>query len=202
MKRIIVAVTGASGFIYADNLLRHLAGKTGCMVDLIISEAGKQVMIHEGFGMPDKPEKIDFSFICSEYGFSEGRLRLLDNGDFNVDIASGSSEAEAMVVVPCTMNTLAGISAGFADNLIKRSADVMLKEKRTLVIVPRETPLSITHLENMLRLAKAGCVVLPAMPGFYHGPSGTEGVADFISGKIFSMLGMGNIINGPWKERE
>jgi len=128
------------------------------------------------------------------------RLRVFGREDWFAPVASGSNPADAMVICPCTMGSLAAIACGLADNLIERAADVMLKERRPLILVPRETPLSVIHLENMLRLARAGAVILPANPGFYHQPSTIEGLVDFVVGRVLDQLRIAHRLLPRWGE--
>jgi len=186
MNEIIVAITGASGVAYAARLLAVLAERS-VHVHLLVTEPGALVLERElGIGLdlraPDLSPLIDPSA-----GVTYHR-----HDDIGAPIASGSSSAEAMVVVPCSMDALGAMAAGLSRNLSERAAAVMLKEGRPLIVVPRETPLSTIHLENMLRLARAGACVLPAMPGFYHGPERVEDVVDFVVGKILNRLGIEN----------
>jgi len=182
-KTLIVAVTGASGALYAKLLLRHL-WEQGVPVHLIPSGAGKLVYQLE-VGTPleeDLPPTV----------------RCFDNKDFSAPPASGSVSYHGMVIVPCTMGTLAAVANGLSLNLIHRAADVCLKERRPLVVVPRETPLNRVHLANMLRLAEAGGIILPAMPGFYHHPRSLEDVGRFIVARILDQLGFPQDLVPPW----
>ena len=179
----IVAVTGATGAVYADRLMEVLPGR--CL--LIITEHGKQVveMELEG-GLKHLLSKAD---------------KALDNNDLAANISSGSGQARQMVIVPCSMNTLSKIACGIADNLVTRAASVCLKEGWKLIIVPREAPLSLIHIENMARLKRAGAVILPASPGFYSRPKSIEDLVDFVVGKILQALGFekeANRIIKPW----
>lgn len=178
--RTIVAVTGASGVVYAHTLLRHLRGD----VDLIISQDAEPV-IREELGIdPDSFRKLaGTSYAADELGAPP---------------ASGSHRFDAMVIVPCSGTTLAKIAHGIADNLVTRAAAVCLKERRKLVVVPRETPLSTVALENLLKIAQAGAVVLPAMPGFYHRPQGVQDLVDFVVARILDQLGVEHTIAARW----
>ncbi len=181
--RYVVGVTGASGAQYAYALLRALEGHD---VDLVISEDAKKVIAHE----LDVPVK----------GFEKLASATYANDDTTAPPSSGSYRIDAMVVVPCSMGTLGKIAWGISDNLITRAAAVCLKERRKLVLVPRETPLAATHLENMHRLSNQGAVILPAMPGFYHGPKTVEDLVNFVVGKVLDQLGIEHRLFKRWGE--
>jgi 4-hydroxy-3-polyprenylbenzoate decarboxylase len=134
------------------------------------------------------------------YSAKRGQLRVFGREDWFAPVASGSNPPDAMVVCPCTVGTLAAIAAGLSDTLIERAADVMLKEGRKLILVPRETPFSALHLENMLKLARSGAVILPANPGFYHRPKGVEDLVDFIVARILDQLGVQHELMRRWGE--
>jgi len=173
--RLVVAVTGASGVVYGKRLLEVLYEKK-IETHLIISKAAEKVIKHE-LGVSRK----DFEKLAT---------RVYDVDDLTGPLMSGSYRTDGMVIVPCTMKTLSGIVNGFADNLILRAADVALKEKRRLVIVPRETPLSVVHLRNMLEAAELGVFMVPAMPAFYHKPKKVDDLVDFIVGRVLACLGI------------
>lgn len=181
--RYVVGVTGASGVQYAYALLRALEGHD---VDLVISEDAKKVIAHE----LDVPVK----------GFEKLASATYANDDTTAAPSSGSYRIDAMVVVPCSMGTLGKIAWGISDNLITRAAAVCLKERRKLVLVPRETPLAGTHLENMHRLSNQGAVILPAMPGFYHEPKTIEDLVNFVVGKVLDQLGIEHRLFKRWGE--
>ena len=181
--RVVVGVTGASGVQYAYALLRNLEGHD---VDLVISDDARKVIAAE----TDLGAKAFGKLAANTYG----------NDDTTAPPASGSYRFDAMVVIPCSMGTLGKIAWGISDNLISRAAAVCMKERRTLILVPRETPLAATHLENMLRLANQGVVVLPAMPGFYHGPKSVDDLVDFIVGKVLDQLGIEHRLFKRWGE--
>ncbi len=175
MKRILVGVTGASGSLYALSLLKELKA-AGVSAHLVATSCGKKVVEHE----------LGLSF--SE--FSSLAERTFEEDDFFAPPASGSSDYDAMVVIPCSMGTLSAVARGSARNLLQRAADVMLKERRPLVLVVRETPLSSIHLRNMLELTEAGAVIYPAMPAFYNNPASLEDlVADFVK-RLVKFLGI------------
>ncbi|MDD3311478.1 UbiX family flavin prenyltransferase [Pseudodesulfovibrio sp.] len=185
-KRIILAVTGASGAIYALSLARALSRCDGVELHLIVSDAARKVMALE----------TDFS--------GDALAALADAvhpiGDIAAPPASGSWRHHGMIVCPCSMATLSAIATGRGDNLIHRAADVALKERRRLVLVPRETPLSSIHLRNMLAADRAGAVILPACPGFYHHPDDIGDLADQLAGKILDQLDIPHDLFARWGE--
>ena len=200
-KRLIVAVTGASGALYAVRLLK--AGlESGHDIDLVVSDYGKRLLIEE---CELNLKTAEFgTWLDERYGPAKrtGRLTLHREQDLDASIASGSQRWHAMIVIPCSMKTLAGIAAGFAANLVERAADVTLKERRPLVLVPRETPLNLIHLENLMRVARAGATIVPAMPGFYQKPQSMEDLADFIVGRVFSVLDIPHRLFPAWKSSD
>lgn len=186
MRRYIVAITGASGVLYGINLVRTLLEK-GFEVHLVISQPGCLVIEQElGWVLGDAPE------LCLHKYFPQGTLYLYNNADIAARLASGSFITDGMVIVPCTMSTLSSVAHGFSNNLIERAADVMLKEQRRLVLVPRETPLSAIHLRNMLCLADMGVAIVPAMPAFYHQPKSIDELVSFMVGKILDVMKIEN----------
>ena len=197
MKRITLALTGASGMAYGLRLLECLL-RAGCQVDLLISQAARIVAKQElDLQLPIGNAEVA-AFFDARYGEYGGRLTAYGKEEWFAPAASGSNPAAAMVVCPCTMGTLAAVAQGLADNLIERAADVMLKEKRPLILVPRETPFSLIHLRNMTALAEAGATILPANPGFYHRPGNVEQVVDFIVARILDHLGVAHELMQPW----
>lgn len=197
-RSIAVAITGASGAVYATRTLAALLER-GCHVELVVSDYGKRLLRDE-LGDGAAIDKLR-EFLTSMYGpgVGNGSFTSYSNKDLGAKIASGSQDCEAMVVVPCSMKTLAGIAHGLSRNLIERAADVMLKERRTLVLVPRETPMSLPQLRNMVLCAEAGAMVLPAMPAFYQMPKTLDDLADFMAGKILGALGLPHELYPPWK---
>lgn len=197
--RILVAVTGASGALYAERLVDVLR-RSVPRVYLVFSETAEKVVRHEL-----KPRESGFSLVKAAAGLvaEEDRavIRLLKNDDFFAPVASGSSAPTAMVVLPCSMGSLARIAQGISSNLIERSADVCLKQKRPLILCPRETPLSAIHLRNMLALAELGVQLVPAMPAFYQHPKSIEDLADFQAGRVLEALGLGHDLYTPWNQR-
>lgn len=197
-RSIAVAITGASGAVYATRTLAALLER-GCHVELVVSDYGKRLLRDE-LGDRAAIDKLQ-EFLTSMYGpgVGNGSFTSYSNRDLGAKIASGSQDCEAMVVVPCSMKTLAGIAHGLSRNLIERAADVMLKERRTLVLVPRETPMSLPQLRNMVLCAEAGAMVLPAMPAFYQMPKTLDDLADFMAGKILGALGLPHELYPSWK---
>ncbi len=180
--KVVVAITGASGVVYGLRLvevLKELGIETHC----VVSKIAKRLIEHE------------------VGGYDLSGMTVYSEDELEAPPSSGSALFDAMVVIPCSMKTLASIASGMASNLITRSADVMIKEGRRLVLVPRETPLSPIHLENMLRLSRAGVTILPAMPAFYQKPKGLDDMVDFIVGKTLDSLGIKNDLYQRWGER-
>jgi 4-hydroxy-3-polyprenylbenzoate decarboxylase len=194
-----VGITGASGAAYATRTLASLLSR-GYHVELVITEFGRRLILDE-LGEQTNPDQL-MSFLTERYGseVSRGELKVWSNKDLGAGIASGSHRCDGMVIVPCSMKTLAGVAHGLSRSLVERAADVMLKEKRPLVIVPRETPMSLPQLRNMVLCAEAGATVLPAMPAFYQGPKTLDDLADFIAGKSLGALGLEQDLYQPWKE--
>ena len=197
-RSIAIAVTGASGAVYATRTIAALLER-GCHLELVISEYGRRLLRDE-LGETAAVDKLT-EYLVSKYGESvrNGTYALYSNRDLGAKIASGSQGCEAMVVVPCSMKTLAGIAHGLSRNLVERAADVMLKERRPLVIVPRETPMSLPQLKNMVLCAEAGAMIMPAMPAFYQMPKTLDDIADFMAGKILSSLGFSHELYPSWK---
>ncbi|TLM67685.1 MAG: UbiX family flavin prenyltransferase [Deltaproteobacteria bacterium] len=195
MKHVLVAMTGASGSIYGLRLIEALL-RAECRVSLLLSEPGRQVLNHE-CGLNWSADRVAREQqVCAH--FRAERIAVLDNADLFAAVASGSNPADAMVICPCSMGTAGRVAAGLSETLLERAADVMLKERRPLLLVPRETPLSVIHLDNLLRLARAGAVVIPAMPAFYHGPRSLDDLVDFVVGKILDQLGVGHELFKRW----
>ncbi|MGH9374005.1 MAG: UbiX family flavin prenyltransferase [Vicinamibacterales bacterium] len=196
-RSIAVAVTGASGAIYATRTMAALLER-GCHLELIVSDYGRRLLRDE-LGDAGAIDRL-FEFLEAKYGnrVRSGTYTVHSNKDLGAKIASGSQDCEAMVVVPCSMKTLAGIAHGLSRSLVERAADVMLKERRTLVIVPRETPMSLPQLRNMVLCAEAGAMMMPAMPAFYQMPRTLDDLADFMAGKILSALGFSHELYARW----
>jgi 4-hydroxy-3-polyprenylbenzoate decarboxylase len=194
---VTLALTGASGMPYGIRLLECLLA-SGARVYLLYSQAAQIVARQEmDLALPGRAREAE-AFFSERFGAAAGQLRAFGREEWFAPVASGSNPADAMVVCPCTMGTLAAVAQGLADNLIERAADVMLKERRPLILVPRETPLSAIHLENMLRLARAGAVVLPANPGFYHRPASVEAIVDFVVARVLDQLRIAHQLMQRW----
>ena len=196
-KTITLALTGASGMSYGIRLLECLLAAEA-QVYLLYSQAAQVVAKQElDFTLPGRTAEAEALF-SARFKAQPGQLRVFGREEWFAPVASGSNAADAMVVCPCTIGTLAAIAAGMSDNLIERAADVMLKEQRKLVLVPRETPFSAIHLEAMLKLAHAGAVILPANPGFYHRPQSVAAVVDFIVARVLDQLGIEQELMTRW----
>jgi len=197
-RSFTVAITGASGALYAVRTMAALLER-GCHLELVVSDYGRRLLRDE-LGETAAVDRLA-DYLVSKYGSDvrKGSTSLYSNKDLGAKIASGSQGCEGMVVVPCSMKTLAGIAHGLSRNLVERAADVMLKERRPLVIVPRETPMSLPQLKNMVLCAEAGAMVMPAMPAFYQMPQTLDDVADFMAGKILSALGFEHQLYPAWK---
>ncbi|HEX5131355.1 MAG TPA: flavin prenyltransferase UbiX [Candidatus Krumholzibacteria bacterium] len=194
-----VGITGGSGAPYALRLLNALV-TAGHDVHVVVSHAGEKVMqlesgIRLGKTLRDKQTALERA---TEASGAPGTLRLFDPMNLAAPISSGSFRCEGMVIVPCSTGTLGRIAAGISSSLIERAADVALKERRRLVLVPRETPLSDIHLRNMLTLRQAGADILPAMPAFYHRPKTIADMVDMIVGRILDRLGVDNSLFYRW----
>jgi flavin prenyltransferase len=197
---IAVALTGASGMPYGLRLVECLISG-GSRVYLLYSQAA-HVVAKQELDLVIPPRAPDAERMFSERFHAEpGQLRVFAREDWFAPVASGSNPADGMVICPCSMGTVAAVAAGLSDSLIERAADVMLKEGRKLVLVPREAPFSILHLENMLALARAGAVILPANPAFYHHPKSVEDLVDFIVARVLDQLGISQELMKRWGEK-
>jgi flavin prenyltransferase len=196
-KSVALAITGASGALYAVRTLAELLAQ-GLNVELVVSDYGRRLLRDE-LGEDATIEKL-LPYLSNKYGAAvkDGSLVVHSNRDLGATIASGSHHCSAMAIVPCSMKTLAGVAHGLSRNLVERAADVMLKEHRRLVIVPRETPMSLPALKNMVLCAEAGALIVPAMPAFYQLPKSLEDLADFMAGKIVSALGFEHSLYPEW----
>lgn len=200
-KTIAVAFTGASGMPYGLRLVECLIA-AGVRVWLVYSQAAQIVAKQElDLVLPAQPREVQ-RLLARRCGAQEGQLAVFGRDDWNAPLASGSNPPDAYVICPCTMGTLAKVAAGAADDLVCRAADVVLKEGRKLVLVPRETPFSALHLENMLRLARAGAIVLPPNPGFYHRPQSVAALVDFVVARILDQVGVAHALVPRWGEPE
>lgn len=190
MKTFIVVITGASGSVYGLRLTEQLVS-SGMSVTLMATKAGREIMAFEtGFAMPEAAggaAEAVARFLEMPAG---GSLRVVSPDDMFDAVASGSARTDGMVVCPASMGFCGSVAAGLVGNLAERAADVMLKERRPLVFVPRETPFSLVHLRNLTVLAEAGAVIVPASPGFYHRPDSLDDVVDFVVGKVLDQLGI------------
>jgi len=192
-----IAITGASGAPYSMRVLESLI-KGGHHVYLTITGDGLHILNDET-GLMLKGSETDIQFVLEKHlAAKEGQLRYFDEDNMHAPIASGSAKVDGMVVIPCSMKALSSIANGFASNLIERAADVTIKEKRKLIIVPRETPLSTIHLRNLLALSETGCHIIPAMPAFYHHPRKLQDIIDFIAGRVLDALGLENDLSPRW----
>lgn len=193
--RWVVGITGASGSVYGIRLIEALLDQR-IEVHLVISDAGWRVLKEEAdWNAARRPEALAAAFGSA---VSEGRLVYHPAADIGASIASGSFRTEGMVVIPCSMGTLAAIAGGTSDNLLARAADVMLKEGRKLLLVPRETPLHAIHLENMLKLARLGVRIVPAMPAFYYRPATMFDMINFMVGKVLDNMGLDHDLYRRW----
>ena len=197
-RRIAVAVTGASGAIYAARTIAALLA-LGCDLELVFSDYGKRLLLDE-LGPDAKVDRLR-DLLMTRYGdeVTRGTFVVHSNRDLGATLASGSHRCDAMVIVPCSMKTLAGVALGLSRSLVERAADVMLKEQLRLILVPRETPMSLPALRHMVACAEAGAMILPAMPAFYQQPRTIDDLADFIAGKILNALGFEQELFPPWK---
>ncbi len=196
-QAIAIAITGASGAIYATRTVAALLER-GVHVELIVSDYGRRLLRDE-LGEQASIDRF-MPFLIDKYGLgvSAGTMTIHSNRDLGATVASGSHGCSGMAIVPCSMKTLAAVAHGLSRSLAERAADVMLKEQRRLVIVPRETPMSLPQLKNMVLCAEAGAMILPAMPAFYQLPKTLDDLADFMAGKILSALGFEHELYPPW----
>jgi len=196
-RRIAVGVTGASGAIYAVRTMAALL-ESGCHLQIVFSDYGRRLLMDE-LGPEARPDRL-VDLLVERYGepVRRGSFELHSNKDLGASLASGSHRCESLVIVPCSMKTMAGVAHALSRSLIERAADVMLKERRRLVLVPRETPMSLPELRNMVLCAEAGAMVLPAMPAFYQQPKTIDDLAAFIAGKILNALGFEQRLFTPW----
>jgi flavin prenyltransferase len=200
-ETIALAWTGASGMPYGLRLLQCLLAAR-VRVYLIYSSAAQIVAKQElDLTLPTQPSSAA-ALLAERFGADPGQLTVYGREDWMSPVASGSNPTDAMAICPCSLGTLGAIAAGLADNLIERAADVMLKERRPLILVPRETPLSAIHLENMLKLARAGAVILPPSPGFYGRPQSIGELVDFVVARVLDQLGVDHTLGPRWGARD
>jgi 4-hydroxy-3-polyprenylbenzoate decarboxylase len=198
-KRVTLALTGASGAQYGLRLLECLLA-AGCSVDLMISKAAHLVIATEtSEDLPANPEKLA-ARLSERFQKLPGQVRAFGREDWFAPAASGSGAASSMVICPCSGGTLSALATGASNNLIERAGDVALKERRQLILVPREMPLHQVHLEHMLKLTQMGAVMMPACPGFYHQPRSVDDLVDFVVARILDHLGLPQKLMGRWGE--
>ena len=196
-KQIALAITGASGAPYAQRLLEILL-KQGLQVHLMISAAGRLVLADElDWKLPARAADIK-NLLIEQFSCQAEQLQVYGEQQWSSPLASGSHRIPTMIVCPCTMGTLSAIAVGGSDNLINRAADVMIKENRKLIMVPREAPFSVIHLENMLKLARLGACILPPNPGFYFKPQQLSEIIDFVVARILDQAGIEHDLSRRW----
>ncbi|WP_336786767.1 UbiX family flavin prenyltransferase [Paenibacillus sp. MMO-177] len=194
-KRWVVGITGASGAIYGIRLIEELL-QANYLVHVVVTEAGWRVLKEElGWDTSRRQAALEQRF---GEAVTAGRLVFHPNADIGASIASGSFQVEGMAIVPCSMGSLASMARGISDDLLTRAADVMLKEGRKLIIVPRETPLHAIHLENMLTLARLGVRIIPAMPAFYYKPQSMDEMINFLVGKVLDSMSIEHQLFRRW----
>ncbi|MEH6345110.1 MAG: flavin prenyltransferase UbiX [Bermanella sp.] len=199
-KPITLAITGASGAPYALRLLQCLVAAK-CTVYVLVSKAAQVVLATETrLKLPGSTEKMQ-SHLTEVFNAQEGQIKVFGREQWFAPVASGSGRNGPMVVCPCSTGTLSAIATGASNNLIERAADVAIKEKRSLILVIRETPFSAIHLENMLRLANLGVTIMPASPGFYHDPKSMDDLVDFMVARILTHLGIEQELMPFWGEK-
>lgn len=195
--RCVVAITGASGCRYGLRLTEILL-KKGCEVNLLISRAGEKVLKwEEGLNIEGKSTKEKEKILRNF--FKQGKIIFYEENDLNSPLSSGSFPFDSLIIIPASMSTVASVSHGISKNLIHRVAEVALKQERKLILVPRETPLSLIHLKNLLKAKEAGASIVPAMPAFYPRPKSIEEMVDFVVGKVLEVLGLEHNLYKPWK---
>jgi 4-hydroxy-3-polyprenylbenzoate decarboxylase len=198
-KTFAVALTGASGAQYGLRLIECLVG-AGHRIYLLISEAGQVVLNMEaGLRVPSRPAEAQ-AFLTKHFAAAPGQIRVFGRQQWTAPVASGTNPPDGMAICPCTTGTLANIAAGLSTCLIDRAADVVLKEGRKLILVVRETPFSAIQLENMLRLARAGAIIMPASPGFYFNPTRMDEIVDFMVARVLDHLGVDHHLTRRWGE--
>ncbi|MDX1573604.1 MAG: flavin prenyltransferase UbiX [Methylophaga sp.] len=198
-KQIAVAITGASGAAYSRRLLEQLLAQQ-MTVHLMISAAGRIVLADElDWKLPARAGDIQKQLV-SEFACQSEQIQVYGEQQWSSPLASGSHRVPTMIVCPCTMGTLSAIACGASDNLINRAADVMMKEQRKLILVPREAPFSAIHLENMLKLARLSVCIMPPNPGFYFRPQTLDEVIDFVVARILDQAGIEHQLQARWGE--
>ncbi len=198
---IALAMTGASGAPYGLTLLERLV-VAGCRVSLMISRPAQVVLgMETDLGLPGRSQDIQ-RFFSERLEAGDGQIAVYGREQWTAPVASGSAAPDAMVVCPCTTATASALATGASRSLIERAGDVVLKERRPLILVVREMPLSVVHLENLLTLARAGAVVMPAAPGFYHRPASVQDLVDFVVARVLDHLGIDQDLIQPWGSDE
>lgn len=199
-KTIAVGFTGASGLPYGMRLLECLLAAEDVNVQLVYSQAAQIVAQQEmGFKLGSRPSEVETE-LTARFNAPAGKLRVYGREEWFAPLASGSNPPDAYVICPCTMGTLAKVAVGMGDDLVCRAADVVLKEGKKLILVPREMPFSVIHLENMLTLARAGAVIMPPNPAFYHHPQSLQDMVDFVVARILDHLGVSHTLMAKWGE--
>ncbi|MCW5598504.1 MAG: UbiX family flavin prenyltransferase [Nitrosomonas sp.] len=200
-QTITLAFTGASGMPYGIRLLEILLAQ-GVRVFLLYSQVA-QIVAHQEMDLtlPSRAQEAE-TYFNNCFKAAKGQLKVFGREEWFAPVASGSNPADAMVICPCTMGTLSAVASGLNQKLIERAADVMLKENRKLILVPREMPFSAIHLENMLRLARCGAIILPANPGFYHHPKNIQDIVDFVVARILDHIGVEHTLMPRWGEED
>lgn len=198
-KRWVIGITGASGAIYGIRLIEELLS-AGLHVHLVVTEAGWRVLKEElGWETSRRQAALEQLFGKE---LSTGQLQFHPNADIGASIASGSFRVEGMVIIPCSMGSLAALANGISDDLLTRAGDVMLKEGRPLLLVPRETPLHAIHLENMLKLSRLGVRIIPAMPAFYYKPQTMDEMINFLVGKVLDNMSIEHTLYRRWGDQQ
>ena len=196
-KKVTLAVTGASGALYMQRLLQRLI-QADCHVSLLISSAARVVLATETDWQLPADKTAQVTYVSDKVGAQAGQISIFGKQQWMSPVASGSGAGDAMIVCPCSTGSLSAIANGASDNLIERAADVHLKERRPLILVPRESPYSEIHLENMLKLTRMGALILPASPGFYHQPDSVVNLVDFIVARILDQLSLPQSLVPKW----
>ena len=197
MKSVTVAITGASGAQYGLRLLEVLLS-ANVKVHLLVSDAAKQVIALEtDIVLPEEDSALQ-AHLASQYGAADGQIAMYGRKQWGASVASGSNAPDAMVICPCSSGTLSAVATGASNNLIERAADVMLKERKKLIVVHREMPVSTIHLEHMLALSRLGVMVMPASPGFYHKPTQLSDMIDFVVARVLDHLDVEHQLMKRW----
>lgn len=200
VNTVTLAMSGASGVAYSLRLLECLLAANK-RVSLVVSNGARAVFQwEEHLDLPTQPEQLQQLF-CQRFAVTSEQLRVYGDTDWFAPIASGSGVSDAMVICPCSGGCVSAIAIGASNNLLERAADVMIKEQRPLIVVPRETPLSVIHLENMLKLARMGVTVMPASPGFYNRPTQIMDLVDFVVARVLDHLGVAQELMPRWGDR-